>query len=58
MGLKDISLALSLGAEFNMPLKLGNVSKDYYSLAAASERSNQDCTAILHLIEDIAEIDN
>ena len=56
MGLKDISLSLLLGSKIGIPLKLGEVSKEYFSLAKSYGRSEQDCTAMLHLIEDISKI--
>ena len=56
MGLKDISLSLLLGSKIGMPLKLGEVSKEYFSLAKSYGRSEQDCTAMLNLIEDISKI--
>jgi len=58
MGLKDISLALSLGSEVEMPLKLGSVSEEYFSYAAKSNRADYDCTAMLHIIEEIAKNKN
>ena len=54
MGLKDISLALDLGAEMGSPLPLGAVAREYFALARAWGRENQDCTAMLLLLEDIA----
>ncbi len=54
MGLKDVSLALDLGAEMGSPLSLGAVAREYFSLARSWGRENQDCTAMLLLLEDIA----
>jgi 4-hydroxybutyrate dehydrogenase/sulfolactaldehyde 3-reductase len=54
MGLKDISLALDLGAEMGSPLALGAVAREYFALARSWGRENQDCTAMLLLLEDIA----
>ena len=54
MGLKDISLALELGAEMVAPLSLGSTAREYFALARAWGRENQDCTAMLLLLEDIA----
>ncbi len=55
MGLKDISLALDLGADVAAPLSLGAAAREYYALASAWGRENQDCTALLLLLEDIAQ---
>jgi 4-hydroxybutyrate dehydrogenase / sulfolactaldehyde 3-reductase len=54
MGLKDISLALDLGAEVDSPLGLGAVAREYFALARSWGREDQDCTAMLLLLEDIA----
>jgi 4-hydroxybutyrate dehydrogenase/sulfolactaldehyde 3-reductase len=54
MGLKDIGLALALGAEMGSPLSLGAVAREYFALARAWGRENEDCTAMLLLLEDIA----
>lgn len=54
MGLKDISLALDLGAEMGSPLALGAVAREYFALARSWGRENEDCTAMLLLLEDIA----
>jgi 4-hydroxybutyrate dehydrogenase / sulfolactaldehyde 3-reductase len=54
MGLKDISLALDLGAEMGSSLSLGATAREYFSLACLRGRENQDCTAMLLLLEDIA----
>ena len=56
MGLKDISLALELGAEMGAPLSLGSTAREYFALARAWGRENQDCTAMLLLLEDIARV--
>lgn len=54
MGLKDLSLALDLGAEIGCPLSLGAVAREYFALARSWGRENEDCTAMLLLLEDIA----
>ncbi|MEZ5908274.1 MAG: NAD(P)-binding domain-containing protein [Hyphomicrobiaceae bacterium] len=54
MGLKDLSLALALGASAGSPLPLGSAARELYALARSWGRSEQDCTAMLLLIEDIA----
>ena len=58
MGLKDISLALDLGAEVGAPLSLGSTAREYFALARSWGRENQDCTAMLLLLEDIARVAN
>lgn len=55
MGLKDITLALALGAERASPLHLGAAARQLYALAGAWGREGQDCTAMLLLMEDIAQ---
>lgn len=55
MGLKDISLALNLGASVGAPLLLGAVARELYTLAQPLGRSEQDCTAMLLLLGDISE---
>jgi len=54
MGLKDLKLSLELGDELSCPLFLGANARMIYAQAGAWDRSDQDCTAILHLIEDLA----
>ena len=56
MGLKDISLAIQLGEKNGLQLNLGRVSKEYFSLARKFDRENQDCTAMLHLLEDVTNL--
>jgi 4-hydroxybutyrate dehydrogenase/sulfolactaldehyde 3-reductase len=56
MGLKDIGLALDLGAEVGAPLSLGSTAREYFALARSWGRENQDCTAMLLLLEDIARV--
>ena len=56
MGLKDISLAIQLGKKNGLQLNLGRVSKEYFSLAKKFDRENQDCTAMLHLLEDVTNL--
>ena len=54
LGLKDISQALDLAKTVSAPLSLGGVSRELFSLAGAWGRAEQDCTAMLLLLEDIA----
>ena len=56
MGLKDISLAIQLGEENNLSLNLGRISKEYYALAEKFGRQDHDCTAMLHLIEEVTNL--
>ena len=56
MGLKDISLAIQLGEKNGLQLNLGRISKEYFSLAKKFDRENQDCTAMLHLLEDVTNL--
>ena len=56
MGLKDIGLALDLGAEVGAPLSLGSTAREYFALARSWGREDQDCTAMLLLLEDIARV--
>jgi len=56
MGLKDIRLALDLGAEVGAPLSLGSTAREYFALARSWSREEQDCTAMLLLLEDIARV--
>lgn len=56
MGLKDIGLALDLGAEVGAPLSLGASAREYFALARSWGREEQDCTAMLLLLEDIARV--
>jgi 4-hydroxybutyrate dehydrogenase / sulfolactaldehyde 3-reductase len=54
LGLKDLSLALELGRSVGAPLSLGSVSRELFSVAGSWGRSEQDCTAMLLLLEDLA----
>ena len=53
LGLKDISLAIELAKSEGVPLFLGGVSRELFSLAKPWGRAQQDCTAMLLLLEDI-----
>lgn len=55
LGLKDLSLALALAKSAGAPLALGGVSQQLFALAEAWGRAEQDCTAMLLLLEDIAK---
>lgn len=56
MGFKDIDLAMRLAASVGAPLGLGGYSRELYSLAKSWGRAEQDCTAMLLLLEDIARV--
>jgi len=55
LGDKDISLGLALGQSLGVPLFLGAAARQLFGLAPAFGRSDQDCTAMLHLLEDLAK---
>jgi len=57
MGYKDLKLALDLGASVGAPLGLGAYSRELYALAKSWGRAEQDCTAMLLLLEDIANVE-
>ena len=54
MAQKDISHALSLGAQFGSPLLLGAITKEMFGLAGPWGRANEDWTAALLLLEDLS----
>jgi 4-hydroxybutyrate dehydrogenase/sulfolactaldehyde 3-reductase len=54
LGLKDLSLALDLAKSEGAPLFLGGASRELFSLARSWGRMQQDCTAMLLLLEDLA----
>lgn len=54
MGLKDIGLALGFGAEVGAPLFLGAAARELFALAKPFGREQDDCTAMLLLLEEIA----
>ncbi|WP_271270715.1 NAD(P)-dependent oxidoreductase [Aliamphritea hakodatensis] len=56
MGLKDLGLALDLAAENGMPVWLGAAAEQLYGLSRSYGRENEDCTAMLLLLEEIAGI--
>ncbi len=58
MGLKDLSLALKLGASEGAPLPLGAAARELYALAKPWGRGQEDCTAMLLLLEDIAQVEH
>ena len=56
MGYKDLNLALDLAASVGAPLGLGAYSRELYALAKSWGRAEQDYTAMLLLLEDIANV--
>ncbi len=57
MGFKDINLAMNLAASIGAPLGLGGYAREMFALAKSWGREEQDCTAMLLLLEDIAHLD-
>ncbi|WP_314408679.1 NAD(P)-dependent oxidoreductase [Pseudomonas kuykendallii] len=53
MGLKDLGLALELGADVGMPLWLGGAARELFSLSRNRGRGQDDCTAMLLLLEEL-----
>jgi len=53
MGLKDINLALRLGDQVGAPLYLGAAARQAFALASSWGRQDQDCTAMLLLMQDL-----
>lgn len=58
MAHKDVSHALSLGAHVGVPLMLGAVAREVFNLAKPWNRENEDHTAMLLLLEDIARAEH
>jgi 4-hydroxybutyrate dehydrogenase/sulfolactaldehyde 3-reductase len=58
MAHKDVSHALSLGAEAGVPLMLGAIAREAFNLAKPWSRENEDWTAMLLLLEDIARVEH
>lgn len=56
MAQKDVSHALTLGAENGVPMFLGAIARETFSLAKPWQREDDDWTAMLLLMEDIARI--
>lgn len=54
MAHKDVSHALALGAEVGSPLMLGSIARELFSLAGPWGRADEDWTATLLLLEDLA----
>jgi len=58
MAHKDVSHALALGAEVGVPLMLGAVAREAFNLAKPWNRENEDYTAMLLLLEDVARAEH
>ncbi len=56
MGFKDIHLAMNLAASVGAPLGLGGYAREMFALARSWGREEQDCTAMLLLLEDVAHL--
>ena len=56
MGLKDIQLALNLASSVGAPLGLGAYARELFALAKSWGREEEDCTAMLLLLEDMANL--
>lgn len=55
MGEKDISLGLTLARQLGVPLSLGAPARDLFALASPMHMGDLDCTAMLLLIEKLAD---
>lgn len=58
MAHKDVSHALSLGADAGVPLMLGAIAREAFNLARPWNRENEDWTAMLLLLEDVARVEH
>lgn len=56
MGYKDLHLAMQLAASVGAPLGLGGYAREMFALAKSWGREQQDCTAMLLLLEDVAHV--
>lgn len=56
MGLKDIQLAMNLAGSVGAPLGLGGYAREMFALARSWGREDEDCTAMLLLLEDVANV--
>lgn len=54
MAHKDVSHALTLGADLGAPLLLGAIAREMLALAKSWDRADQDWTAMLLLLEDLS----
>ena len=58
MAHKDVSHALSLGAELGSPLLLGAIAREMFALARPWGRADEDWTAMLLLLEDLSRAEH
>jgi 4-hydroxybutyrate dehydrogenase/sulfolactaldehyde 3-reductase len=58
MAVKDVSHALALGAELGAPLLLGAIAREMFALGKPWGRGEEDWTAVLLLIEDLARAEH
>lgn len=58
MAHKDVSHALSLGADAGVPMMLGAIAREAFNLAKPWQRENEDWTAMLLLLEDVARVEH
>lgn len=58
LGYKDLSLGLNLGHELGAPLFLGASALELFGMAPVLGRADQDCTAMLMILEHLAGITN
>lgn len=58
MAHKDVSHALSLGADAGVPLMLGAIAREAFNLAKPWNRENEDWTAMLLLLEDVVRAEH
>ena len=56
LGHKDLSLGVTLGHELGSPLFLGAAALELFGLAPVFGRAEQDCTALLLILEQLAGI--
>ncbi|MBT4622539.1 MAG: NAD-binding protein [Verrucomicrobia bacterium] len=54
LGLKDISLGLTLAQSTGAPTPLGSAAQQIFALSLPWMRADQDCTAMLHLLSDLS----
>jgi 4-hydroxybutyrate dehydrogenase/sulfolactaldehyde 3-reductase len=58
MAHKDVTHALSLGAELGAPLLLGAIAREMFALARPWGRADEDYTAMLLLLEDLSRAEH
>ena len=58
MAHKDVSHALTLGAELGSPLLLGAIAREMFALARPWGRADEDWTAMLLLLEDLSRAEH